>query len=295
MHSPMGSRTTWLWLFVASLGAMALLGVLALLTPGVPHEEELLATSAILTAYSLLGLVATFAIAKGPLPAVSWAAVGLLALSLCAWLTLVWFDNAMGWWIRELIAKLSTTATVLGVLGLHAVLLLLVRVARRLSVAVRTGTIAAACLGALLALGMMWEISPLLDDSLTGRVAAALLIPAALGTIAVPVLARIDVVARRDSQEDSLDRFVPVTIRCPRCDLERTSPANRKSTCQGCGLEATITLTEPRCACGYLLYGLPSPLCPECGRTVPEARRWGAGAPPIHPPAPQTPSAHQEE
>lgn len=274
----MGSRTLWLWLFVASLGVTALLGVLALLTPGVPYEGELLATSGLLTAYSLAGLVATFAIAKGPLPGVAWAAVGLLAFSLCAWLVLVWFGRAMGWDTRDLIAKLSASATVFGVLGLHAVLLLLVRLARRLSITCRTGTIIAACLGALLALGLMWDISLLLDDDFTGRVAAALLIPAALGTIAVPVLARIEFVGRRESQEEGLDRFVPVTIRCPRCALERKAHANRKSRCQGCGLEAMVSFTEPRCTCGYLLYGLPDPVCPECGRAIPKEQWWGCGS-----------------
>ena len=272
----MGSRTTWLWLFVASLGVTALLGVMALLTPGVPFQEELLGTSGLLTAYSLLGLVASLAIARARSYAVIWTAIGCLAVSLLIWLGLIWFDAMIPWDTVDDSHRCAVTALVFGVLGIHGTLLPLVRIKRRLGKAVRLGTIVAACAGAVLALGIMWDVGLPLRDDLLARIAAAFLIPAALGTIAVPVLARIEFVGGAHFDADSLDRFVPVFIRCPRCALEQTVPANRKNRCDGCGLEAMISFTEPRCVCGYLLYGLPEPTCPECGRDVPVGVRWGA-------------------
>lgn len=272
----MGSRTVWLWFFVASLGVTALLGVVALLTPGFPFQGPLLATSALLSAYSLLGLVATVPIARGRCRKVVWAAVGCLACSFVGWLVLTWFDRAIGWDAQEQIAKTALTLLTFGVLGLHGVLLHLVRLVRPLGRTVRTGTIAAACAGCALMLGALWD-APLIGNSDIGRFVAALLIPSALGTIAVPVLGRIEYLGGVNFDDDSLDRHVPVVIRCPRCELERTAPANRTTRCSGCGLQSVLSFTEPRCACGYLLYGLPEPKCPECGRDVPEEKLWDRG------------------
>jgi hypothetical protein len=117
----------------------------------------------------------------------------------------------------------------------------------------------------------------------------ALLIPAALGTIAVPVLARIELVAGREGQEHTLGRAVSVQVRCPRCALEQEIAANRKARCPGCGLEMTLKLSEPRCRCGYLLYGLREPVCPECGRPVDAERRWERAGPDNVALAPGTP------
>ena len=53
-----------------------------------------------------------------------------------------------------------------------------------------------------------------------------------------------------------------------------TGPAR----CAECGLHITISVEEPRCTCGYLLYHLESDQCPECGRTIDEADRWADAA-----------------
>ena len=46
--------------------------------------------------------------------------------------------------------------------------------------------------------------------------------------------------------------------------------------CGSCGLRIRITVEEPRCSCGYLLYRLEGDTCPECGREIPEQDRWAA-------------------
>lgn len=273
----MGSRTLWLWMFVGSLAVTALLGMMALLMPSVPREVELLATSGLLTAYSLLGLVASIAIAKERMLVLAWVAVFALGLSLAIWLTLVWFETWM-WESGETLSRLGGTLTIMGLLALHAVLLSFPHLDRTTGRATRIGTITAAIAGGSLALLLIWDIGTFYDDTV-GRLTGAMLIPAALGTIAVPVLARIEHVSGRHDEEHTLGRAVPVQVRCPRCAREHEFAANRKGRCAGCGLEMAVKIAEPRCRCGYLLYGLPEPVCPECGRPVEQDRWWRGGVP----------------
>ena len=273
----MPSRTLWLWLFVGSLGVTALLGMFALLLPRVAFEEELLGTSALLTAYSLAGLMASVAIARSRFVAWAWAGTGLLAVSLAMWLLLLWGHGAMGWEAEELVGKSGGAFTVLGVLPLHASLLLLARFEGAVGKGVRWLTFAAACGAGLLLISVMWEMWDWLHYTMqewVARFCGALALPAALGTIAVPIIARIEFVSRRESLDHSIGRFVPVRFRCPRCQQESDQAANPRFLCPGCGLEARVTVAEPRCVCGYLLHGLPEPVCPECGRAVEDKNWW---------------------
>lgn len=269
----MGSRTPWLWLFVGSLAVTAVLGVMAILLPSIPFEGELLITSALLTGYSLLGLMASVAIARGRLVRLAWVSICLLALSLLDWLVLVWFDSAISWEAEEAIAKPGATMTTFGIVTLHAALLCQLNLDRRVSQWVRIGTIAAATIAAALLVSVFWDVFVFGEDW-TARLIGALAIPAALGTIAVPVLARIEYVSRRDGEEHTIGRHVSVSMRCPRCSHEREQVANRRGRCEECGLEITVSFAEPRCLCGYLLHGLPEPICPECGRAVEDDKWW---------------------
>lgn len=268
------ARTLWLWIFVGCLGATALLGVMAMLMPRVPFEEELLISAMLLTGYSLLGLAASMAMARTRLRGAATASAAALGLSLCGWLVLVWFDRAIGWRPEELVAKTCGTLTIGGLLGLHWILISLATLRAFAGRWTRRATVALASGGALLACYMLWEV-PAAQEEAVARLLGAMLIPAALGTIAVPVLARIERVTLRDAEDHAIGRHVPVRFRCPRCAAESEQPANRRFLCPGCGLRAMVEVEEPRCACGYLLHGLPEPVCPECGRQVPSEAWWG--------------------
>ncbi len=274
----MGSRTLWLWMFVGSLAVTAVLGVMAILLPSIPFEGELLITSGLLTGYSLLGLMASIAIARGQLAWLAWIALALLLVSFMVWLYLIWFNSRLHYRTEETLAKTGGTPMILGVVALHTALLCLPNFQNRISHAVRLGTIAAASAVGVLLVGFLWELYNSNLDEWIARVTGAFAIPAALGTIAVPVLARIEFVSRRDGEEHTIDRHVSVWMRCPRCSHEGERPSNRCGVCEGCGLEITVTLAEPRCVCGYLLHGLPEPICPECGREIAEEHRWGGEA-----------------
>jgi hypothetical protein len=95
----------------------------------------------------------------------------------------------------------------------------------------------------------------------------------AAGTVAQPVLIRLG--RSTEGTEGAIrGRRTPVACRCPRCAAECALDANVDAACAACGLRIRVELEEPRCACGYLLYGLESPGCPECGSPVPESARW---------------------
>jgi hypothetical protein len=88
---------------------------------------------------------------------------------------------------------------------------------------------------------------------------------AVLGSVAVPVLARV---ARIDEKAAAVTVGRTVEAECPRCRLEQTLPDGH-SLCRGCGLPIHIDITEPRCdRCGYLLHRLSRPQCPECGAAL---------------------------
>jgi hypothetical protein len=206
----------------------------------------------------------------------AWAGLGLLAASFLVWMYFVWVNSRVHYQTEDALARIGLTPTILGVLGLHAALLMLAPIERRAGLAVRRFTLAAACALACMLLAALWE-ADWISSEWRVRLVGTLALPAGLGTIAVPVLARIEFVSRREGQESSIGRFVPVRFRCPRCQQESDQAANRRFLCPGCGLEARVTVAEPRCVCGYLLHGLPEPVCPECGRAVEEKNWWRAG------------------
>ena len=86
------------------------------------------------------------------------------------------------------------------------------------------------------------------------------------------VLTVIGIVDRiRFHQRGRILRGQPqVRLCCPHCGARQMVPAG-ESRCAQCGIEFEITVTEPRCLCGYSLRDIASDRCPECGR--PRAHR----------------------
>ena len=72
---------------------------------------------------------------------------------------------------------------------------------------------------------------------------------------------------------ESLPPDAAVDFDCPGCGEPRSEPRGM-SRCVRCGHRADVVVSEPRCACGYCLYRLAGPQCPECGRAIVEADRF---------------------
>ena len=282
----MQARRMLLSFFIASLAVTGALGVTALLMQ-VPYEGKLLVTSFLLTIYSLAGLVCAFVISYRALAGAAWVGAGLLALSLCGWLVLIWTHNMVGWRTSDLLAKISGSATVPGVLVMHTVLLMLERFRRSLGKLVRVGTIACAAAVALWAILAFWDWAVLYGyGEFILRVVGAIAIVGSLGTIATPLLAWLEGLDRDAEGDATLTGIVPVSLTCPRCAKALVIAANKTRRCQGCGLKVSVRFQEPRCDCGYLLHGLTGDTCPECGRSIPtgdQRRAWTAPdeAPPV--------------
>jgi len=196
----------------------------------------------------------------------SWRWPGILAsVVACAmWLTEIWRPIGSDLGFVVYCALLSVGAVVA-----YANLCL---VAMKLTPGqqwVRSGTIGATGVTALMT---VWYIAKdkfptvvPIDADLVGRFIEASGIIASCGTLASAVLARIN---RKVDVEPGSIELAEVSLVCPRCRKKQSLPVGN-STCTSCGLRISIRVEEPRCAnCDYLLRGLTSDRCPECGAPI---------------------------
>ncbi|MCH7592102.1 MAG: hypothetical protein IH989_04890 [Planctomycetes bacterium] len=130
---------------------------------------------------------------------------------------------------------------------------------------VRTCTlVAAVCTALMIELFVIDDrLYPMLGYSgLIERLAAAGGIVTACGTLALVVFARFD---RRIDYESVTADLSRISVVCPRCNKKQMIGVG-DSVCASCKLRISIRLEEPRCPkCDYLLFGLTSGRCPECG------------------------------
>ena len=196
----------------------------------------------------------------------SWRWAGILAsVVACAmWLTEIWHPVGSDLGFVVYCALLSVGAVVT-----HANLCL---VAVKLTPGqqwVRSGTIGATGVTAVMT---VWYIAKdkfptvvPIDGDLVGRFMEASGIIAAYGTLALLVLARMN--RKVDAEPESYE-LSEVSLVCPRCRRKQSLPIG-DSTCPSCALRISIRVEEPRCVkCDYLLRGLTSDRCPECGTPI---------------------------
>ncbi len=274
-------RTTFLWSMIVSLSLAALLGIVALLLPRYRLTWEIIGSTALFAAFSLVALCCTVVLEKRRLVPLMWTGIATAGSALAVWLVMIWFGPWRGPVDEELLARTGATLTILAIwathLGLHAI----PRFDRPMASAVRWGTVGVWSLLAALAVTGIWFedfyenfIFRFIDEEWFGRLVGALGILGACGTIITPILWKVQAVRRAESAE-TIPARLQLQVTCPRCQSQqqlRTGTA----TCTQCGLRITIAVEEPRCACGYLLYRLESNRCPECGREIAEADRWAA-------------------
>lgn len=272
----MNVRRMMLRIFIGSLVVTGVLGVSALLMPSLPFEEELLLSSALLTIYSLCGLVMAFGLAVAKRKQVVVASVICGAVSLLGWLTLVWFQSHMHWTTEETLAKIAGTATIVALALAHGGMIRLIVLRRTRGKIVCISAICSAAVVSLWAILMIWSEFDLFDDEFSQRLVGAIAIVGSLATIAAPVLARLDKIDHTDDGE--LGKRIAVEMTCPRCGEIGQLQANRQDKCATCGLKIKIEVQEPRCQCGYLLYGLKGDVCPECGQEIEATARWSSNA-----------------
>lgn len=213
-------------------------------------------------ALSVLGVFAVLClVGSGRADPRRWRYVGVVAGSVacCMWLLDIWIGagSDLG---HVIFCGLLCLATVVA----HA------NVSVRAAIApehawVRTCTLVAAAFTALMIEAVVIDERqyPVLGYSeLTGRLAAAGGIVTACGTLAIAVFARFD---RRVDYESATADLSRISVVCPRCSKKQMIGVG-DSVCASCKLRISIRLEEPRCPkCDYLLFGLTTNRCPECG------------------------------
>jgi len=274
-------RTTFLWAMILSLSAAALIGIVVLLLPVYGPTDEILISTALFSAFSLVALCCAIVLEKRRLVPLMWIGIVAGAVAMLIWLFLVWFDWTIGWEWGERVARGGGVFTIFACWCAYCGLMSLARLSHRLFKGVKWGTIGIwAFLAFVWIVAICFEdwfvalIESLIDEDLAARLMGVLLILGACGTVVTPILWRVQALRAAASRES-----VPVELRmqivCPRCHTQQELLTGR-SKCAKCGLRIRITVEEPRCQCGYLLYKLEGDTCPECGRKVPVEDRWAA-------------------
>lgn len=271
----MSTRRLILLVLLGLIGLGMLTGIAALLLPRNTLPEELLITITIAGLYAL-GLLVVFS--TGPrMVRTRWLALLGAAASFVGYEVVLWFDNAIHWETRNTIVSWSTVALVLAFAMTQRLMLVPLRprvlVGR---VAQRAGLIAGAITASMLAAVMVFEDSIPFEE-LYVRLLGIAAIVAAGGTIGTGIVWFFERKPEHD-EPGVLGEGVPISLTCPRCAGPIQARSNREARCEGCRLKVRVEIDEPRCACGYLLYQLTGDTCPECGKSVPEAERWGAPA-----------------
>ncbi len=271
-------RKAFLWSMIVSLSLAALLGISAIILPRwFRYDEEILLSTVLFGAYSLVALICASVLEKRRFVALMWTGLAAAGAALAGWLLLIWFDAAIDRNVQEPIWQIGGTCTTAAVAIGHGGLLALLRFDLPLAGFVRRATIVMAALLAAQIIFAIWFfdwIERSMDGELFIRGMGVLGILAACGTVVTPILWKVQAVRRAESAE-TIPIKLQLQVTCPRCQSQqqlRTGPAK----CAQCGLRITIEVEEPRCACGYLLYRLASNRCPECGREIAEADRWAA-------------------
>ncbi len=253
------TQRSFLFAFIASISLCGLIGIYCLLVGEFTDlVGRILGSTASVAAASLLALASAM-----PWERKRWQPIGpcgLLAAVL--WLTLILCMVWIGWFEdHEALVKATAIATVVAIGLPHAGLIGLARLRREYGW-VRIGTVASiVVLASLITIAVLFEI----DDEYWFRVIGAIAILDVCGSIAVPILHRVSAIHEHEAIRTTT---LEVSLTCPRCSTTHVVSVGR-SKCPSCGLRFKFEIEEEHCEkCGYVLYGIESAVCPECGHPI---------------------------
>lgn len=279
-------RRAFLWTMIVSLSLAALIGIVALLLPRLGPTDEILASTALFAAFSLVAMCCAIVIEQGRLRWLMWIGIVAGAVALLAWLVMVWFERQMDWRLEWRVGRAGGAFSVVSMWCAYFGLMTALPLRHPRAKVVKWGAIAATCLVAVFFL-MGSAFPDWMERHVLGRfgydlevgIVGSIGILAACGTVLSPILWKVQAL-REAASGESIPTALMVQIVCPRCGtVQRLAPG--VSRCTACSLRISIKVEEPRCACGYLLYQLEGEKCPECGRVIPPEHRWSEkGAPP---------------
>ncbi len=251
------TQRTFLLSFIISIASCGLVGIYCLLLGRLgPLEEKILGTTAAVGGASILGLAAAIPWERRRWHPIGPIAIGAIAVSLSMIIFTIWID---WYWSRhEWFFKSMSVVIITAVALPHIGLISLARLKRSYEW-IRMATVAAiSLLGGLIMFVIVTEIDP---DFLF-RLMGILGIGDVCGTIAVPILHRVSAIRTKEAIRTT---ELVLSLTCPRCSKTQMLAVGRPK-CAGCGLQFSIAIEEEHCEnCGYVLYGIDSAVCPECG------------------------------
>ena len=266
--------------FLTVVAVSALLGLLVIMN--VVTDTRFLTTSAIIA----VGCMATFVCAlvadHGRFARWMRSATVVGWLGVLVWLFLVWFEAALGSKGMEITARIAGALSLYAVWSIFSAVTLAPRGGGTITAIIRWSVFVLAAWWS--AVGEFGLVKPDIAEKVVNaigeqwffRIVAASAVVIGAGTLAQPVLIRI---AGAAPQESAIrGRRAKVALGCPRCGTRYELETNTDAKCAACQLAIRVEVDEPRCACGYLLFGLETSTCPECGAAVPESLHW-KGAP----------------
>jgi hypothetical protein len=257
-------RRTFLLGVIGSLSLAALLGIWAFLFGNFGELEwKILFTTMTAALFSLTSLGAAVVLERARWRIAMIFAFVLSGLGLLVYLPIIWSESIWRWVDDDNLFKLMFWLAAWSISLPHAGLLSLATF-KGLFRWVRRAAIAAVfALAMSVTLVALFEGEP--DEELWFRIIGVFVILSTLGTITVPILAKVSGIDRNAGVESTA---MEINITCPRCLMEQTVRSGH-SRCAGCKLKFEINIEEPRCPkCDYLLHRLTSPTCPECGQTL---------------------------
>ncbi len=267
--------------FLVLVAGSAMLGLLYILD--VVQDTRLIASGATLAVGCLATLVAALVADHGRFPRAMRASTVVGWVGVAVWLFMIWFESAFDWRDREVIARIGGAFTLCAVWGIFSGVTLAPRSSGSAVVAVRWTVFGLSTFWAAFgefALAQPdvaeWILDTLIGQQWSGRIIGASAVMVGAGSLAQPVMLRLS--ASKEGEGAIRGRRARVSLGCPRCGAACALETNTDGACPACKLSIRVEVDEPRCSCGFLLYGLDSPACPECGAMIPEALRWRAAA-----------------
>lgn len=276
----MRPRTALLWVFVASVAVAAAMGVIGLLGGQGIFLERILTTTLVFGLSCIPAVVLAMVREKARLRVFTSFGFGVIVVAATLWLLIIW--DVVGRYsffgpTNLLFDATLRAAGVFSVLSFWSAIfaaVCTVTLERWWGILARLASMSLTSMaGAIICVAIVAEaiIEPFSDEY--GRATGAVGIVGLAATLAIPALRRLERAERDDSAETTIARRPVVVCRCPRCGVEQSMSANTPSRCESCGLRIRIEVEEPRCKCGYLLYGVDGDGCPECGVAI---ERWAS-------------------
>ncbi len=254
------TQKSLLFAFITSIVLCGLVGIYCILLGDMGAlEGRILGSTAVIGAASILALASAIPWERRRWHPLGPVGMGIVGLTLIQTLGIIWIGDYADF---EFLIKALLISITLAVGIPHIGLLSLARLKRGYEWA-RIGTIAC-----IILLVVVIDLLILTEGFGAGGVVqliGTLAILDVCGTVAVPILHRVSAVARHDSIQSAA---LEVTMTCPRCADSRARPIGR-SKCVACGLGINLEIEEEHCTkCGYVLFGVVSSACPECGNPI---------------------------